>query len=183
MRKIVASFFMSLDGVVEAPQNWHFPYLNDEMQQAVGARMATSDTMLLGRRTYEEFAAYWADQGSEVEFADHINQTPKLVVSTTLTSADWQNSTLIGADMAARLTEAKQADGADIAVTGSPTLVRSLIAAGLLDELHLMVHPLIVGPGKRLWSEDMPQTALTLTGSETFSTGVLNLSYAPAPAG
>ena len=182
MRKIVASFFMSLDGVVEAPQNWHFPYLSDQMQQAIGAQMGASDTMLLGRRTYEEFAAYWAHQGSEVEFADHINQTPKLVVSTTLTSADWQNSTLIGADAVERLTEIKQGDGANIAITGSPTLVRSLITAGLLDELNLMIHPLIVGPGKRLWSEDLPQTALTLTHSETFETGVLNLTYTPAQA-
>jgi dihydrofolate reductase len=182
VRKIVASFFMSLDGVVEAPQNWHFPYLSDQMQQAIGAQMSASDTMLLGRRTYEEFAAYWAHQGSEVEFADHINQTPKLVVSTTLESADWQNSTLIAADAVERLTEIKQRDGANIAITGSPTLVRSLITAGLLDELNLMIHPLIVGPGKRLWSGDLPQTALRLAHSETFETGVLSLTYAPAQA-
>ena len=89
MRKIVAGLFISLDGVVKSPEKWHFPYMNDEMQQAVGQQMAASDTMLLGRRTYEEFAAFWAHQGSDVEFADHINATPKLVVSTTLETANW----------------------------------------------------------------------------------------------
>ena len=93
MRKIVAGLFVSLDGVVEAPETWHFPYFNDEMGEIVASQMAAADTMLLGRRTYEEFAAYWADKGSEVDFADQINNTPKLVASTTLESVGWQNST------------------------------------------------------------------------------------------
>lgn len=180
MRKIVASFYVTVDGVVQDPQNWHFPYITDEMQQAVGAQMAASDTMLLGRRTYEEFAAYWAHQGSEVQFADQINQTPKLVVSTTLKSADWQNSTLIGDDVLARLKEIKSQDGKNIAIAGSPTLVRSLLPAGLLDELHLMVHPLVLGDGKRLFAESGERTELELTESKTFGNGVLNLVYRPA---
>ena len=92
MRKIVAGLFISLDGVVEAPEQWHFPYFNDEMGEAVGSQMAAADTMLLGRQTYEEFAGYWADKGSDVEFADVMNNTPKLVASTTLKSVEWQNS-------------------------------------------------------------------------------------------
>jgi dihydrofolate reductase len=92
MRKIVSGLFMSLDGVVEAPDQWHFPYFNDEMGAAVGDRAAGADTILLGRVTYQEFAAYWADKGSEVPFTDHLNNTPKLVASTTLGEVEWRNS-------------------------------------------------------------------------------------------
>ena len=127
MRKIVAGLFISLDGVVEAPEQWHFPYFNDEMGEAVGSQMAAADTMLLGRHTYEEFAAYWADKGSDVEFADVMNDTPKLVASTTLESVDWQNSTLLGEDVAQELRRLKEEPGKDISITGSPTLVRSLL--------------------------------------------------------
>ena len=127
MRKIVAGLFISLDGVVEAPEQWHFPYFNDEMGEAVGSQMAAADTMLLGRHTYEEFAAYWADKGSDVEFADVMNNTPKLVASTTLKTVDWQNSTLLGADVAQELRRIKQEPGKAISITGSPTLVRSLL--------------------------------------------------------
>src|SRR5829696_2695849 len=96
MRKLVASFFMSLDGVVESPQNWHFPYFNDEMGAVVGEQMAAADTMLLGRHTYEEFASYWPHQGDDVEMAKEMNGTPKLVLSTTLgPELEWQNSTLV----------------------------------------------------------------------------------------
>jgi dihydrofolate reductase len=91
MRKIVAGLYVSLDCVMEAPETWHFPYFNDEMGAAVASQMAAADTLLLGRRTYEEFAAYWADKGSDVDFADVINNTPKLVASTTLKSLDWRN--------------------------------------------------------------------------------------------
>src|SRR5215813_6183105 len=93
MRKIVAGLFISLDGVVESPEKWHVPYLNDEMGQAIGASAAAADTMLLGRATYEEFAAYWPTRTDPM--AEQMNATPKVVVSTTLDSVDWQNSTLI----------------------------------------------------------------------------------------
>ena len=136
MRKIVAGLFISLDGVVEAPEQWHFPYFNDEMGEAVGSQMAAADTLLLGRQTYEEFAGYWADKGSDVEFADAINTIPKLVASTTLASATWQNSTLLGADVAQELRRIKQEPGKDISISGSPTLVRSLLRDGLIDELR-----------------------------------------------
>ena len=99
MRKIVAGLYVSLDGVFEAPETWHFPYLNDEMMAVIKSQMAAADTMLLGRRTYEIFAAYWPDKGSDVEFADQINNTPKLIASTTLKSMHWRNSTLIEGDV------------------------------------------------------------------------------------
>ncbi len=180
MRKIVAGLFISLDGVIEAPEQWHFPYFNDEMAEAVSTQMAAADTMLFGRRTYEEFAAYWADKGSDVELADHINQSPKLVASTTLQSVDWQNSTLIQGDVATELRRIKQGPGKDIGITGSATLVRSLLRDGLIDELRLLVHPIVVGAGKRLFEDDDARVPLKLVESRTFSTGVLYLTYAPA---
>jgi dihydrofolate reductase len=181
MRKIVAGLFISLDGVVEAPETWHFPYFNDEMGEAVAAQAAQSDTMLLGRRTYEDFAAYWPNQSSEEPFADVMNNTPKLVASTTLDTVEWQNSTLIEGDVAEALTRIKREPGRDISITGSPTLVRSLLKDGVLDELRLLVHPIVVGHGKRLFSDTDAPIPLQLVDAKTFSTGVMALTYAPAP--
>ena len=175
MRKIVAGLFISLDGVVEAPDTWHFPYFNDEMGEAVGAQMAQSDTMLLGRVTYDEFAAYWPD--STDDFAEFMNGTPKIVVSTTLDEATWQNSTLINKDVATELTRLKQQPGKNISITGSPTLVRTLLRDGVLDELRLLVHPIVVGAGKRLFEDGTGTIPLELVESKTFSTGVLALTY------
>jgi dihydrofolate reductase len=185
MRKVVASELMSLDGVMESPEEWHFPYFNDEMGEAIGAAMAAADAMLLGRVTYQEFAAFWPSQNSESsedqEFADYMNNTPKFVVSTTLEEPlEWNNSTLIKGDVAEEVTRLKQQPGGDISITGSGTLVRSLMAEDLLDELRLMVHPLVVGRGKRLFEEGGDQKALKLVDSKTFGTGVLYLTYQPA---
>jgi dihydrofolate reductase len=174
MRKIISGLFISLDGVVEAPDQWHFPYFNDEMGNAVQSMMNDGDAMLLGRRTYEEFAAYWPT--STDDFAEHMNGTPKYVVSNTLTSADWQNSTLVSGDVMKELAELKQQPGGNLSMTGSGTLVTSLLREGLLDELHLLVHPIVVGSGKRLF-DDGAQVPLRLTTSQTFSTGVLHLTY------
>jgi dihydrofolate reductase len=180
MRKIVAGLFISLDGVYEAPETWHFPYFNDEMGEAVGAQMAESDCMLLGRVTYEEFAAYWPNQtsdGEAGEMAGFMNETPKYVVSSTLTNTAWKNTTLIdGSNAAEELTRLKQRPGKDISITGSATLVRSLLRDGLLDELRLLAHPIVVGHGKRLF-DDGARVPLTLADSRTFSTGVLALTY------
>lgn len=183
MRKIVAGLFVSLDGVYEAPDQWHFPYFNDEMGNAVESQMAESDTMLLGRVTYQEFAGYWPNHsGDDMELANFMNDTPKLVVSTTLDSLDWQNSTLIGGNVVEELTRLKQQPGKDISITGSGTLVRSLLRDGVLDELRLLVHPIVVGSGKRLFADGSDQVPLQLVDSKTFSTGVLYLTYQPAGA-
>lgn len=183
MRKIVAGLFISLDGVFEAPDKWHFPYFNDEMGEAVGSQIAATDTMLLGRVTWQEFAGYWPQQNSaENDFAGVMNNTPKIVVSSTLDNVDaWQNSTLIKDNVAEELTNLKQQPGKDIGITGSGALIRSLLRDGLLDELRLLVHPIVVGGGmKRLFPEGYDQTPLKLVDSKTFSTGVLSLIYAPA---
>ena len=182
MRKIVAGLFVSLDGVYEAPDRWHFPYFNDEMGAAVGAQIAEADAMLLGRVTWQEFAGFWPDKtAAEVDIADHMNNTPKYVVSSTLDRVDaWQNSTLIKGDVNAELTRLKQQPGRTIGITGSGTLVRTLLRDGLLDELRLLVHPIVVGSGKRLFPDGYGPLPLKLLGSQTFSTGVLYLTYEPA---
>lgn len=180
MRKIVAGLFVSLDGVFEAPETWHFPYFNDEMGETIGAQMAESDCMLLGRVTYEEFAAYWPGQtsdGEAGEMAGFMNDTPKYVVSSTLKHAAWKNTSLIdGTNAAEELAALKAQPGKDIAITGSGTLVRTLLRDGLLDELRLLVHPIVVGHGKQLFagSDEIP---LALADARTFSTGVLALTY------
>jgi dihydrofolate reductase len=181
MRKIVAGLFVSLDGVTESPEKWNFPYFNDEMGQEIGSQMAAADTLLLGRRTYEEFAAYWPDKtGDEDPFADYINNTPKFVVSTTLKTVAWRNSTLIEENVAEELSKLKQQSGKNISITGSVTLVRSLLRDGLLDELRLMIHPIVLGTGRRLFEDGSDQLSLNLVDAHPFSTGVLSLTYEPA---
>jgi dihydrofolate reductase len=181
MRKVTAGLFVSLDGVVESPEKWHFPYFNDEMGEAVGAAIASSDAMLLGRVTYQEFAAYWPGVSSEDEpFATHMNNTPKYVVSKTLDKAEWNNSTLISGNVAEEITKLKQQPGKNIGITGSATLVQSLLQDDLLDELGLMIHPVVVGSGKRLFQEGGGPKGLKLVDSMTFSTGVVSLTYQPA---
>ena len=180
MRKIVAGLFISLDGVVEAPQDWHFPYFNDEMGEAVAAQADAADKMLFGRNTFEEFAGFWPQQGSDVPFADVINNTPKVLVSTTLKSVDWGPTTIIDHDVVESITALKEQPGRDISITGSPTLVRTLLREGLLDELRLLVHPIVVGHGKKLFADEEQPIPLKLTASKTFQTGVQAMTYVPA---
>ncbi|WP_031160242.1 dihydrofolate reductase family protein [Streptosporangium roseum] len=178
MRKIIAGLFMSLDGVVEAPEKWHFPYLNEEMGAAVGSMQAQADTLLLGRVTYESFASVWPHQTGEM--ADRLNGIRKLVVSTTLEKAEWANSTVLGGDVVEELTRLKRQPGKDISVSGSITLTRALLHAGLIDDLHLLVHPIVLGAGRRLFEDGTEQRNLALVGSATFGTGVVHLTYQPA---
>jgi dihydrofolate reductase len=183
MRKIKSNFFISLDGVVESPDKWHFPYFNDEMGAAVGAGFATADALLMGRVLYDEWAAYWPEHADE-PFGDVMNSIKKYVVSDSLRAVEWQNSELISGNVATQtLTDIKAQEGGDIAMSGSPTTVRWLLREGLLDELNLLVHPLVVGDGMaRLFPPDEPSTPLELMTAQTFKTGVLNLRYAPANA-
>jgi dihydrofolate reductase len=177
--KIVSNFFISLDGVVESPDKWHFPYFNDEMGAAIGRATATAEAFLMGRVLYEEWVGYWPSQSDDVPFASFINTVPKYVVSNTLEKAEWNNTTVVSGDVAARVREIKERTAGDIAMSGSPTLARWLLDNRLLDELCLLVHPIAVGRGHRLF-EDTPTHPLRLLRSETFTTGVLNLAYAPA---
>jgi dihydrofolate reductase len=178
MRKIVAGLHMSLDGVIESPEKWSFDYYCDEIGQSIKSRRDATDTLLLGRTMYQEFAPIWPGQSGEV--ADFMNNTPKLVASTTLTSLDWAGATLIDGDVVAALTALKQQPGRNITITGSATLVRSLVRAGMLDELHLLVCPIVLGSGKRLFDESGGRVPLRLAGSEAFATGVVHLTYQQA---
>jgi dihydrofolate reductase len=177
MGSINAGLFITLDGVIEAPQTWQGDYFNDEMGAAVGEMMGGNDAMLLGRHTYDEFAAYWPSADPADPITAQMNGTPKYVVSTTLEKADWENTTVVSGDVKAELLRLKQ--DKQLGVTGSATLVRWLLQEGLIDELHLFVHPVVVGAGKRLF-EPGEKIQLRLIDSTTFSTGVLHLVYGPA---
>ncbi|WP_214318753.1 dihydrofolate reductase family protein [Nonomuraea sediminis] len=179
MGKIISNFFISLDGVTEAPDQWHFPYWNDEMGAAVEAGMQSAAAMLMGRKLYEEWAAYWPTAEADQEVAAALNGVRKYVVSNTLEKADWNNTTVISGDVTAGLNELKKQIDGDIQMSGCATTVRWLLANGLLDELRLLVHPIAVGHGQRLF-EDTPTQPLKLIKSETFQTGVLNLTFVPA---
>ncbi len=184
MRKITAGMFMSLDGVVEAPDQWHFPYFNDEMGAAVDATLGSADTMLFGRKTYDSFAGAWPEReaagGEDAHFAEKLGNVRKLVVSNQQLELTWRNSEQVQGDLIEAVTALKSEPGeGNIGMSGSVSVVRQLLAAGLLDELHLLVHPIAVREGMRLFDEGEP-IPLTLISSETFETGVLNLVYAPA---
>jgi len=180
MRKIVAAVMMSLDGVVEAPENWTPPYFTDEVWQVTSKGMAASDALLLGRRTYEVFAAYWPHRtADDSPYADHLNNAPKFVVSTTLKSVTWRNSQLITEDIVGQITRLKQQPGKNITVLGSATLVRSLLREGLLDQLGLLLYPIVVGTGKRLFEDWTAEAPLELVESQTLRNGVLFLTYEP----
>lgn len=181
MGKIISNFFISLDGVVEAPDQWHFPYFDDEMGAAVGAGMETAGAFLMGRKLYEEWSEYWPSSTDDPELAAFFNNIRKYVVSHTLDKADWNNTTVISGDIAAELREARDQTDGDLQMSGSATTARWLLANGLLDELRLLVHPIVVGHGQRLF-EDTQTHPLKLVKSETFTSGVLNLVYTPAPA-
>jgi dihydrofolate reductase len=177
MGKIVANFFIALDGVVESPDEWHFPYFNDEMGAVVGAGMETNKAFLMGRKVYDEWSAYWPESTDE-PFATFFNETPKYVISSSLDNPSWNNTTVVPGDVEAVRKLKESVDG-DIGMSGSATTVRWLLANGLLDELRLLVHPIAVGHGQRLF-DDTTTHPLELRDSSTLSTGVLNLTYVPA---
>lgn len=178
MRKIAAGLFVSLDGIIETPERWSMPYFNDELGKEVGAQMAAADTLLLGRITYEGFAAAFSGQSGGD--ADHMNRVQKVVVSTTLDQAEWQHATLLKGDVAEGIARLKALPGKNIGMSGSATLVRWLLRQGLLDELHLLVIPVLVGHGKRLFEDEGDPVALRLAESKSLSNGVLHLTYVPA---
>lgn len=179
MRKVISGLFISLDGVTESPDQWQFDHFDAEMGAAMGSHIANEDTILLGRVTYEEWAPYWPTATDE-PYASHINTTPKYVFSTTLDQVEWQNSTLVKGSLAEAIARLKQQPGKNIGVAGSPTLARSLLKHDLLDELILMVHPVIVGHGKRLFMDGSDLKRLKLVHSQITSTGVAILTYHPA---
>jgi dihydrofolate reductase len=181
MRRIVAGLLMSLDGVVESPGEWGWShYMNDEMTAGIAAGVVRADAVLLGRVTYLEFSKLWPGQGSEVPMADFLNRSPKYVVTSTLNKLEWANSFRLASDLAGELANLKQMPGKDILIPGSPTLVKSLLRDGLLDELNLNICPVVVGSGKRLFDDMTRLVRLRLVESNTLSNGVLSVTYDPA---
>ena len=157
MKKITAGLFISLDGVVEAPDQWHFPYFNDEMGAAVSATFGAADTMLFGRKTYDSFAGAWPEREAAGEedaaFAKELGDVRKIVVSNQKLDFTWRNSEQLEGDLVEAVTALKNEPGGTIGMSGSVSVVRQLLAAGLLDELHLLVHPIAVRKGMRLFDE------------------------------
>jgi dihydrofolate reductase len=178
MRKIVAGLFMTLDGVIEAPEKWNPPYYDDELSRAVMPLLTNAGTHLYGRRSYELFRAVFTGPAAPPH-ADLMTAAPKAVVTTrTLDDPGWGSTTVISGDVAAGLARLKQRSGRHIAVGASGTLVRFLLRAGLLDELNLLVHPVVVGTGRHLFEDGSEQVPLTLLESRAHRNGVVALRYA-----
>jgi dihydrofolate reductase len=189
MGKVVVSEFVSLDGVIEDPGGaedyahggWTFKF----DRGAEGDKFKFDETMeaealLLGRVTYEGFAAAWPTMTDEVGFAEKMNSMPKYVVSTTLEEAGWNNSTILKGDVAEEVSKLKEQIGGPLLIAGSAQLAQTLTAQGLVDEYRLMVFPIVLGSGKRLFAESSDSTTLKLVDSKTVGDGIALLTYEPA---
>jgi dihydrofolate reductase len=181
MARIKVHEFTTLDGVIGAPM-WTMDYgFTDELGAEIGGFMSSCTGILLGRTTFEEFAPAWSGRTAEDDpGAPFFNESPKYVVSGTLQTADWNNSTIIGKYDPETIRDLKARVDGDLYVSGSGTLVKALLDDGLLDELHLFVYPVAVGEGPRLFPEGGPRRALTLAGSKGLDNGVVHLTYTPA---
>lgn len=178
MREVKVGLFQSVDGVVEAPNLWQFDSFDDELGEGLTSMTEQTDTVLLGRRSYEEWAGYWPAAGQGDPFAAFINPVEKFVASRTLVGElAWQNSTVIQEPLEDFVRELRQSDGGDISVCGSISVVRQLLFAGLLDSLQLMIHPVVAGAGKHLFESGDPVTRLVLQDSRQTSKGNMLLSY------
>ena len=183
MRKVVVSEYLSLDGIMEDPGGaegfehggWTVPYFNDELEKFQYEGLFGSDALLLGRVTYQGFAAAWPSMTDEQGFADRMNGLPKYVVSATLEKLEWNNSHLLKGDIAKEVAKLKQQPGQDIMVAGSARLIQMLMQYKLIDEFRLMVHPVILGSGKRLFENG--KTSLSLVDTKRLSSGVVILTY------
>ena len=181
IRNLIATEFVSVDGIMESPHVWSFPFRSAESRHFKEEELFAVDALLLGRVTYEEFATAWPSQTDEAGYADRINSMPKYVVSTTLKSADWCNTSIIGSDVATEIARLKEEPGQDILIFGSAELVDSLTDLGLIDEYRLMTFPVVAGSGKRVFKEGRANVTLELGKMITFPSGVTVASYHPAP--
>lgn len=180
MRKIIVSEFMTLDGVIENPM-WSLQYWNDQIADFKAGEMALVDSLLLGRVTYEGFAASWPQRQGQNDYADKMNSMPKYVVTTTLTEGSWTNSRLIRENVVEEIRGLKEQPGEHILIFGSGALVNSLIPHGLIDEYRVIVYPLVLGGGQRLFS-DGTSTRLKLVETTPFDSGAVAMIYHPQEA-
>lgn len=181
MRKIAVQVYMSIDGVMEAPETWSFPYWTDDHEKYAYERLLAADALLLGRSTYEVFAASWPSRTGD-DFSARMNSLPKYVVSSTLGDDDleWNNSQVIRGDVVAEVTKLKQQPGKDILLYGSNQLFNTLLDHHLIDDFRLWVFPLVLGSGRRLFAGHNEPGKLQLADTITLSTGVAVLCYQPA---
>lgn len=177
VRKIIVTEFLSLDGVMENPM-WTFKYWNDEIAQFKGEETTVNDILLLGRVTYEGFAAAWPQRTDEASGGVYFNGVRKYVASNTLEKADWNNSHIIKGNIIEEITKLKQQDGENLVVHGSATLAQSLMQHDLVDNYRFLIYPVVLGQGLRLFKEGLPIT-LKLVKSQTFSSGVIGVIYEP----
>ena len=177
MRKVMESTLVSADGVIGEPHLWTGEHFGEEAVAYALERLRSADAMVMGRRTYEMFSKLWATPANE--YAAAIYEMPKYVFSSTLERADWNNTQVVGGDVAAAVGELKRQEGKDIVLYGHGPVGQALLEAGLLDELNLWVHPVFVGSGTQLFREG-PKTELRLTATRTTGTGVVILTYEPA---
>jgi dihydrofolate reductase len=177
MRPIVNSTFVSLDGVINHMEKWHFDYIDDELDAIARDQLFAADAMLMGRQTYEAYAAVWPARSDE--YADRINDMPKHVVSTTLATPEWNNTTVLGADWLGEVEHLKTQPGKAILMHGYGPLAKTLLRRGLLDELHLWVHPALagVGQGNDLLLDPGLNVTLEFAGARPMKSGVVVLSY------
>ena len=175
MRKVIVSEFLSLDGVMEDPK-WTLPYWNDEIARFKKGELFAADALLLGRVTYEGFAAAWPSQTDEEGYADRMNGIPKHVVSNTLDSVEWNNSRLVKKNIKEVVTHLKEEPGQDMLIFGSGMLVQTLRRYGLIDQFNLLIYPVILGSGKRLFP-DGSDASLNLVDTRSLGSGVVLLQY------
>ncbi len=178
MRKIISGLFISLDGVVESPDQWSFDYFDDGLMDAISAKMAEQDAVIMGRVSYEEWSSYWPTSTDE-PFASFINNIRKYVVSSTLETVEWNNSTLLQGDWVEEIKQLKQQSGKSIGVQASPTLVEALLDHDLLDELMLAVHPVAARSGRRLFTEGRGKLPLKLVETKTTDKSVVIMTFQP----
>ncbi|MDQ6816038.1 MAG: dihydrofolate reductase family protein [Actinomycetota bacterium] len=181
MGKILGHEFIALDGVYEEP-SWTMDYPFDpKMGEAIGALMGSCKALLLGRRTFEMFAPAWSGRTAEEDpGAPFMNESPKYVVSGTLKSGDWNNSTILGPYDKDVIRALKDRVDGEIYVSGSGTLIRAMLADGLVDELHLFVYPVVLGAGERLFPDGSATAKFALAATESYESGVVHLGYRPA---
>jgi len=179
MRNIIVTEYLTLDGVFEEPGYWSFDYFNEEAMQYKRDELFSSDVQLLGRVTYEGFAKAWPTMPDTGDFGERMNSMPKYVVSTTLTHAEWQNTTIINKNVVEVIKKLKEQAGQHILVAGSGKLVHTLMQHHLVDEYRFMVHPVVLGSGKRLFPEGTEQYKLKLVETRAFKTGIVVLHYQP----
>ncbi|GAC1349587.1 MAG: dihydrofolate reductase family protein [Ktedonobacteraceae bacterium] len=180
MRKVIVSEYLTLDGVMEEPGTWSFQFWSDESAKYKYDELFASDALLLGRVTYEGFAKAWPTMKDTGEFGERMNGLPKYVVSTTLDKAEWNNSTIIKANVVEEVSRLKAMPGQDILVAGSGKLVHTLMQHNLIDEYRFMIYPLILGSGKRLFRDESDRKVLRLVNTQSFSSGIVVLYYQPA---